>query len=134
MGGSSGVSTIALAAAMQQTGGRLISLEIEPARQEESKQTIARLGLSAFVDFRLGDAAATLPGLKDLDFVLIDCEKPDYIRFFDMLRMVPGGMVVADNIVSHGLREYVAHVRSRPGVESMTIPVGQGLEITLVIP
>src|ERR1700677_5106761 len=51
IGGSSGISTIALAAAAQQTQSQLISLEIEPRRQAESKQTIAKLGLSDFVDF-----------------------------------------------------------------------------------
>jgi predicted O-methyltransferase YrrM len=39
-------------------------------------------------------------------------------------------VVVADNIVSHGLAEYVAHVRARSGVESVTLPVGKGLEVT----
>ncbi len=130
IGGSSGISTIALAAAMQHTQGKLVSLEIEPVRQAESKETIARLGLEAFVDFRLGDAAATLPMLTGLEFVLIDCEKQDYIRFFDMLQMHPGGIVVADNIISHQLTEYAAHARALPRVESMTLPVGQGLEIT----
>lgn len=130
IGGSSGISTIALAAAMQLTSGKLISLEIEPVRQAESKETIAKLGLSAFVDFRLGDAAAVLPQLADLELVLIDCEKQDYIRFFDMLRMASGGIVVADNILSHQLTDYVAHVRSVRGVESVTLPIGQGLEVT----
>ncbi|MHB1938230.1 MAG: O-methyltransferase [Acidobacteriaceae bacterium] len=132
VGGSSGISTIALAAAAQQTQGRLVSLEIEPIRQAESKQTIARLGLSEFVEFRLGDAAVALPSLRDLEFVLIDCEKHDYVRFFDMLRLRPGGIVVADNILSHHLVEYVAHVRSRPGSTSVTLPIGQGLELTRV--
>jgi predicted O-methyltransferase YrrM len=132
IGGSSGISTIALASAMQSTQGKLISLEIEPIRQAESKETIARLGLEAFVDFRLGDAAMTLLKLTDLDLVLIDCEKQDYVRFFDMLPMQPHGIVVADNIISHSLKDYSAHVRSLPGVESMTLPVGQGLEITRV--
>ncbi len=132
IGGSSGISTIALAAATQTTQGRLVSLELEPIRQAESKQTIARLGLSPFVDFRLGDAAEALPQLSELDFVLIDCEKHDYIRFFDMLRMNPGGIIVADNVVSHRLDEYIAHARSRPGARSVTLPVGQGLEITRV--
>jgi predicted O-methyltransferase YrrM len=132
IGGSSGISTIALAAAAQLTQGRLVSLEIEPVRQAESRQTIARLGLGDFVDFHLGDAAETLPHLNDLDFVLIDCEKHDYIRFFDMLRMQPGGIVVADNILSHQLKDYVAHVRSQPGAKSVTLPVGQGLELSRV--
>ena len=51
-------------------------------------------------------------------------------RFFDMLRLAPGAVVVADNILSHDLTAYVAHVRARPGVESMTLPVGKGLEVT----
>lgn len=130
IGGSSGISTIALASAAQHTGGRLISLEIEPVRQAESKETITGLELSAFVDFRLGDATEVLPRLTGLDFVLIDCEKDDYVRFFDMLRRSPGGIVVADNVLSHQLTEYSAHVRSVRGNESITLPIGQGLEIT----
>jgi predicted O-methyltransferase YrrM len=132
VGGSSGISTIALAAAAQQTQGRLISLEIEPTRQDESKQTIATLGLSDFVDFRLGDAEQTLPQLDDVEFVLIDCEKQDYIRFFDMLHLRPGAIVVADNILSHHLTDYVAHVRSQRGAASVTLPIGQGLELTRI--
>lgn len=132
IGGSSGISTIALAAAAHATGGKVISLEIEPIRQAESKQTIARLGLGNFVDFRLGDAAQVLPELIDLEFVLIDCEKDDYVRFFDMLRMHPGGLIVADNILSHQLTAYASHVQSRPGAKSITLPIGQGLEITRV--
>jgi len=65
-------------------------------------------------------------------FALIDCEKDDYIRFFDMLRMRPGATVVADNILSHDLTAYVAHVRSRPGARSITLAVGKGLELTVV--
>jgi predicted O-methyltransferase YrrM len=132
VGGSSGISTIALAAAAQHTQGRLTSLEIEPKRQAESMQTIARLGLSDFVDYRLGDAANILPELSHAAFVLIDCEKHDYIRFFDMLRLRPGAIVVADNILSHHLTDYVVHVRSLPGAASVTLPLGQGLELTRV--
>jgi predicted O-methyltransferase YrrM len=132
VGGSSGISTSALAGAAQQTQGQLISLEIEPKRQAEAKVTIAKLGLSGFVDFRLGDAAQVLPQLSDLEFVLIDCEKQDYIRFFDMLHLRPGAIVVADNILSHHLTDYVAHVRSRRGAASVTLPIGQGLELTRV--
>jgi predicted O-methyltransferase YrrM len=132
IGGSSGISTIALAAAMRRAGGHLVSLEIEPARQEESRETIERLGLSPFVDFRLGDAALVLPTLEEQAFALIDCEKDDYIRFFDMLRLEAGAVVVADNILSHGLTDYVDHVRGKPGNLSVTLPVGKGLEITRV--
>jgi predicted O-methyltransferase YrrM len=49
IGGSSGVSTISLAAAARQTGGRLISIEIEPRRQAEARETLATLELHTWV-------------------------------------------------------------------------------------
>jgi predicted O-methyltransferase YrrM len=130
IGGSSGISTIALASAARQTGGRVTSIEIEPARQVESRETLGALGLGQLVDYICGDAAAALPNLDEVELALLDCEKEDYIRFFDLLRVAPGGVVVADNIISHALTDYVAHVRKRPGVESITLPIGKGLELT----
>lgn len=130
VGGSSGISTVALAAAAKRTGGLLTSIEIEPVRQEESKATIHALALTEHVRFVNADAATVLPGLAPCAFALLDCEKEDYVRFFDLLRLAPGAVVVADNILSHGLTEYVAHVRSRPHAESVTLPVGKGLEVT----
>jgi predicted O-methyltransferase YrrM len=130
IGGSSGISTIALAAAARQTGGRLVSLEIEPQRQAESKQTLGDLSLAEHVDYVLGDAGTVLDRYDQLEFVLIDCEKEDYIRFFDRLKLAPGAIVVADNILSHDLWDYVQHVRRVPNIESVTLPVGKGLEVS----
>ncbi len=130
IGGSTGISTIALAAAARQTGGRLTSIEIEPVRQASARRTLRSLGLADRVDFVLDDAANVLGRYDGLDFVLIDCEKEDYIRFLRMLRLAPSAIVVADNILSHGLSEYVREVRGHPGVESMTLPVGKGLEVS----
>ena len=132
IGGSSGLSTIALASAARETKGKLTSIEIEPNRQQESRSTIEQLGLSSFVDFVPGDAAKILPSLEPMDFVLIDCEKDDYIRFFDMLKLESGAIVVADNILSHSLTDYVSHVRSHH-LESITLPVGKGLELSRVV-
>jgi predicted O-methyltransferase YrrM len=130
IGGSSGISTIALAVAARATGGRLISFEIEPMRQRDAQETIATLGLSQHVQFYLEDAGTALSSLNPLDFVLIDCEKEDYVRFFDLLPLKACAVVVADNVISHGLSDYVRHVRSRPGVESITLPIGKGLEVS----
>ena len=131
IGGSSGISTIALAAAARATGGKLVSIEIEPERQAESKETVGALGLGDYVDFILGDAATVLSSIGEVSFAFIDCEKEDYISFFDLLVVGPGSVVVADNILSHDLFDYVRHVRARPGAEGVTFPVGNGLEVTL---
>ena len=133
IGGSSGISTIALAVAARETQGRVTSIEIEPRRQAESRNTLEGLKLAQFVDYVCDDAANVLPALGEVDFALIDCEKEDYIRFFDMLEIAEGGIVVADNILSHSLNDYVAHVRSR-NVESITLAIGKGLEVTRIVP
>ncbi len=52
------------------------------------------------------------------------------MRFLAMLRLAPGALVVADNILSHDLGDYVRAVRALPGVESITLPVGKGLEVS----
>jgi predicted O-methyltransferase YrrM len=130
IGGSSGISTIALATAARAVAGHVISIEIEPQRQQEARETLSKLGLASYVDFVLADAATILPTLGEVQLALIDCEKEDYVRFFDLLPVAAGGVVVADNIISHDLADYVSHVRSRSKVESITLPIGQGLEIT----
>jgi predicted O-methyltransferase YrrM len=79
IGGSSGISTIALAAAARQFGGRVSSIEIEPQRQNESRKSLRGLGLEQFVDYICDDAAIVLPRLGEMDLALIDCEKEDYV-------------------------------------------------------
>jgi predicted O-methyltransferase YrrM len=130
IGGSSGLSTIALAAAARRTGGHLVSIEIEPVRQGLARQRLAQLGLAPDVDFVLADAGEVLGRYDALEFVLIDCEKEDYQRFLALLRLAPGAVVVADNILSHALGEYVKDVRAYPGVESVTLGIGKGLEVS----
>ncbi len=132
IGGSSGLSTIALAAAARETSGRLTSIEIEPRRQAEARNTLQGLETAAYVDFILGDAHEILRNAGSFDFVLIDGEKEDYAAFFDLLHLRPGAVVVADNILSHGLWEYVRHVRAREGVSSVTLPIGKGLELSRI--
>lgn len=108
----------------------MISIEIEPSRQAESHEILSGLGLTDFVEYICDDAGNVLPKLGEVDLALIDCEKEDYIRFFEMLRIAPGGLVVADNIMSHSLTDYVNYVRKISGFESVTLPIGKGLELS----
>src|SRR5690242_20203454 len=74
-----GYSTIWLARALP-TGGRLVTLEVNPRHAEVARANIARAGLDAVVEVRVGPAGETLPqlaaaGAGPFDLVSIDADK-----------------------------------------------------------
>ncbi|MDF2760046.1 MAG: methyltransferase [Thermomicrobiales bacterium] len=103
-----GYSTIWLARALPE-GGHLISLEADPRHAEVARANIARAGLQAIVEVRLGMALDTLPGLaaerrEPFDFVFIDADKPNNPAYFDWALQLsrPGSIIVVDNVVRDG--------------------------------
>ena len=138
IGASRGYSAIWLAAAARLLGGRVVSLEADPVKCEAWRRNVAEAGLEEHAELVEGDALETLPGLDDgFDVVFLDAWKPDYERLFSLARskVDPGAVIVADNVVSHAeeLADYVAARQSDPGLVSVTVPVGNGLEVTTVL-
>jgi predicted O-methyltransferase YrrM len=80
-----------------------------------------------------GDAAELVRQYERIDFLFLDAEKDDYGRLFLAAfdRVVPCGLIVADNVVSHDCRAYQEFVRSRSDVLTITIPFERGLEWTI---
>ena len=62
IGGSRGYSTIWLAAGVRSLGGRVLSLEHDPAKVEAWRANIAEAGLDEWAELVEGDAAETIPG------------------------------------------------------------------------
>jgi len=80
-------STIWLARGMQQ-GGRLITLEADPAHAAVARTNIARAGLESMVELRLGSASDTLPQiaaerLGPFDLIFIDADKKNIPSYFE---------------------------------------------------
>jgi predicted O-methyltransferase YrrM len=135
VGTSNGYSTIWLAAAAGAEGGRVTTLERNPDKARLARENLRRAGLLDRVDIREGVAAetlATLPGPFDL--VFLDADRPSYALYLDLAlpRLAPGGLLVADNVVSHAdeLRDYLERVTSHPDLFSVTVPVGKGEAIS----
>ena len=83
IGTSTGHSTVWLAWALSKTGGKLITIEIDEARQKQAIENIRKAGLSEFVEFRLGDAHELVKQLKGpFDFVFSDADKDWYTQYF----------------------------------------------------
>jgi len=138
VGGSRGYSTVWLAAGVSHLGGRVLSLENDPAKAEAWRRNVGDAGLADWAELVENDAFATLEQLDDVfDVVFLDAEKDDYERLFALARgqLEPGALVVADNVLSHAdpLARYSAARQADPSLESVTLPLDRGLELSVVL-
>jgi len=138
LGGSRGYSAIWLAAGARILGGRVLSVELDPLRAELWRANVADAGLDEWAELVQGDAIEVLERLGDtFDVVFIDAEKDDYERLFELARprLEPGGLVVADNVLSHveTLGAYSAARQADPDLVSVTVPLDRGLELTTLL-
>ncbi len=138
IGGSRGYSTIWLAAAARILGGGVVSLEHDPAKCDAWRRNIGAAGLSEWATLVEGDAYQTLPRIDDVfDVVFLDAEKEDYEALFSIGRakLEPGGVVVADNVLSHedALGAYSRARQADQTLVSVTVPLDRGLELTTVL-
>jgi predicted O-methyltransferase YrrM len=138
VGGSRGYSTIWLAAGARLLGGRVLSLENDPAKIEAWQRNVAEAGLEDWADLVAGDAFETLPQIDDVfDVCFLDAEKEDYETLYELARtkLEPGALIVADNVLSHAdaLGAYSEARQSDPSLESVTVPLDRGLELSVVL-
>ena len=138
IGGSRGYSTIWLAAGARVLGGRVVSLEVDPAKCAAWRANVAEAGLDEWAELVEGDAHATLASTEDVfDLVFLDAEKDDYETLFALARplLEPGGLVVADNVLSHvdTLGAYSATRRADSSLSSVTVTLDRGLELSVVL-
>jgi len=138
IGGSRGYSTIWLAAGVRYLGGHVLSLESDPRKIEAWRRNIAEAGLEDWADLVEGDALETLPQIEDVfDVVFLDAEKEDYEALFALARdkVEPAALFVADNVLSHPnpLARYSAARQADPRLESVTVPLDRGLELSVVL-
>ena len=137
LGSSYGYSTLYLAEAARRTGGKLVSFEIDAAKQAYAKDHIEQAGLGAHVEWRLGDAVALLEREKGpVNFVLLDLWKDLYIPCLDRLYpiLAPNGLIVADNMLYPEFNRpeataYRAAVRAKAGMQAVLLPIGQGIDL-----
>ena len=138
IGGSRGYSSIWLAAGVRQLGGRVLSLEHDPAKVEAWRRNVAEAGLEEWAELVEGDAFETIERIDDVfDVVFIDAEKDDYEELFALAsaKLEPGGLVVADNVLSHPdpLAQYSAARQADPTLVSVTVPLDRGLELSVIL-
>ena len=136
IGGANGYSAIWIGLGLRETGGKLVSIEYDPARAREAAANIRKAGLSDIVTVVPGDAFKEIPKLSGtFDLVFLDAWKKDYKRFLDLTwpRMDRGGLFLGHNVVNKRseMGDFLDAVTRNPAMlTSIVTPSGEGISIS----
>ena len=123
IGTSNGYSALWLGLAFKETGGKLITIEIEPQRAREAQENFEHAELQNVIESRVNDALKEIPELDEkFDFVFIDAWKPDYMKYLELVmpKMKPGGVITAHNVSSQGgtMRGFLEEINTNPRMKT----------------
>lgn len=158
IGTSVGYSTLWFADAMIQNGitkaevaKPIITIDINHSKIEKATKNFDEADVKDLIKVLEGSAMNILHELSNFhsknhikktdglfDFVFFDADKENLREYFDLvLPMVRiGGIIATDNMLYPEdyrplMLEYANHVRSKPYIQSVTVPIGNGEEITM---
>ena len=136
IGGASGYSAIWMAQALRETGGKLVTIEYDPARARELADNIRKAGMNDVVQVIAGDAFAEIPKLPGtFDFVFLDAWKRDYKRFLDLVlpRLDRGGLFTAHNVVNKRseMGDFLDAIQHNPALWTTIVsPANEGISLS----
>lgn len=146
LGTFTGYSAICIAEGLPE-GATLTTIEIEDELEEAILEAFAESGSGSKITLRIGDALEICRGMADGTFqlIFIDADKREYPAYYREAKrlLAPGGYIIADNILwdSHviepgrhdpqteGVREFNDMAASDPEMETVIIPLRDGLSI-----
>jgi predicted O-methyltransferase YrrM len=133
IGTSNGYSAIWLADAVNDTGGRVTSVDVE--EWPGVAENLDRAGVATIVDRLLGDGGDYLAGRDDdsVDLLFLDAERVEYPAWWPHPARVlkAGGVMAIDNVLSHPdeVAGFLALIAADGGFVAETVAVGKGLHL-----
>ncbi len=106
IGTSNGYSGLWMLDALKVTRGHLTTIEYYDKRQSIARNNFDKCGFAGMYTPILGSACDIIEGFdsdKKFDFVLIDANKREYVKNFELLKphLLPNAILCADNVNSH---------------------------------
>ena len=136
IGTSYGYSAIWLGDAARASGGRVTTLELHDYKSAYAHEMATKAGVADYIDYKVGDAVALIQELPfRFDFILLDLWKDLYVPCLEAFypKLNEGAIIVADNMIFPGgdeVARYGRAVRAKPGMASVLLPVGAGIEVS----
>ncbi|HEV8556652.1 MAG TPA: O-methyltransferase [Actinophytocola sp.] len=146
VGTFTGYSTLAFASGLG-PGGLVITCDTSAEWTAIAAETWTAAGVADRIQVELGPAARTLRHMRPdpfVDLAFLDADKTGYVEYWELLvpRLRPGGLLLADNVLYAGeaaapgatgnaraIREFNAHVLADDRMESVLLPIADGLTI-----
>lgn len=120
LGTSTGYSSLWLSLALQKTGGKLTTFELDATRAAQARQHFEQAGVDSAVTVVLGDAHENVKRLKDpIDILFLDADKEGYIGYLQTLLPLvrPGGLIMADNVAM--VDDYIEATTTDPQLDTV---------------
>jgi predicted O-methyltransferase YrrM len=133
IGTSAGYSALWITRAAKIKGVKLVTFELLPDKAELAKKTFKKAKIGELVELVHGDARGHMGDYDEVAFCFLDAEKEMYQEFYDLIvpNLVPGGLLVADNAVSHNeeIEKVIDKAEGDSRIDSVVVPIGKGVLI-----
>jgi caffeoyl-CoA O-methyltransferase len=124
IGTSNGYASIWFCLALQTTGGRLTTFEIDARRAALARENFKRAGVDKLVTLIEGNAHEKVKTLKGpIDIVFLDADKDGYLDYLNKLLPLvrPGGLILAHDTTDAEslMQDYLEAVTTNPELETV---------------
>lgn len=130
IGTSGGYSTLWLILACLERNRLVTTFETSSNKVEIARETFRLVGIADRVLLEHGDGRELLLDRDQIAFCFVDSEKEHYQELYELIvpRLVSGGLLVADNVISHRetLAFFVDRAKLDQRVDSVVVPIGNG--------
>jgi caffeoyl-CoA O-methyltransferase len=117
LGTATGYSGIYLGRGCAPHGGRVVSLEMDPATADRARGNFSKAGLEQVVEVKVGSALQVMAELSGpFDLIFLDIDKESYLPALHQARRLlrVGGLLVADNVGFAGAADFNRKILENP--------------------
>ena len=145
VGMSVGFSTLWFADTILANNGKIVTIEENRDKITRAKKNFEEAEVSAQIEIKEGKALQILHKLatseseqQQFDFVFLDADKENNIEYFDLVLPLVrvGGIIATDNILypeefRPEMKKFTEYIKSKPNIQTMTLDLGNGEEISI---